>query len=467
MTKKTPSKLLLNIEKHFAHDNPALLQAAKVFHELDQIEFDLGLIDAEETTASKYSWWPIISVIGGQSSSSSKFINEYLDADLALAGIQSSRHKFTVIQHNNQTHPVTLPGTALDADHRLPFYQISGKIDQLVPGQGDNINSYLELKTVNNARLKGKLFVEAPDFGKETPIDSITKLLLNHIMEASDLVLVFCDIFDTEPHLLEELTQNFVSQQDSNKFIYIIDSSDSNIETIRSWQNKLAKFGIRTGQFIILSSQTRLSDPRNKETLAIIEQCMDSLNHYRSYRILHSLEKNIRDISDVVMPEIREALSVWKDRAHFSSLLVLGFIASLMLFAEIEMGLFALLFDPIIGPLALLALVAVLVPVHILISKIQAKFIIERLETRQKELHLLENLAGVFEKSLSAYRILLPIASPVGWNKKTKARLKNLIEKTKKLVLTLNDEFSVYDERISADDPTGYIEPMSPSGDLT
>lgn len=466
MTKKTPSKLLLNIEKHFAHGNPTLLQAAKVFHELDQIEFDLGLIDAEETTASNYSWWPIISVIGGPSSSSSKFINEYLDADLALAGIQSSKHKFTVIQHNNQTHPVTLPGTALDADHRLPFYQISGKIDRLVPGQGDNINSYLELKTVNNARLKGKLFVETPDFGKETPIDPITKLLLNHIMEASDLVLVFCDIFDTEPQLLQELTQNFVTQQDSNKFVYIIDSIDSNIETIRSWQNKLAEFGIRTGQFIILSSQTRLSDPRNKETLAIIEQRMDSLNHYRSYRILHSLEKNIRDVSDVVMPEIREALSVWKDRVHFSSLLVLGFIASIMLFAEIEMGLFALLFDPIIGPLALLALIAVMVPVHILISKIQAKFIIERLETRQKELQLPENLAGVFEKSLSVSRILLPMASPVGWNKKTKARLKNLIEKTKKLVLTLNDDFSVYDERVSADDQTGHIESMNPSGDL-
>ncbi|MGR9114887.1 MAG: hypothetical protein ACU85E_03920 [Gammaproteobacteria bacterium] len=450
MTKKTPSKLLLNIEKHFAHDNPTLLQAAKVFHDLDQIEYELGLIDNDETTASKYSWWPIISVIGGLSSASSKFINEYLETDQSTAGIQSSNHKFTVLQHNNQAHPVTLPGTALDVDHRLPFYQISQKIDRLAPGEGNNINSYLELKTINNARLKGKLFIEAPDFGMEDPISPVTQLLTNHIIEISDLVLVFCDIFDAEPHLLTDLTQSIVSQQDSNKFVYIIDNVASNSEIIRSWQRKLAESGINTGQFIVLSSQSSLSDPQNRETMAVINQRMSSVNHYRSYRILHSLEKNIRDINDVIMPEVRQAISLWKDRANFSSLLILGFIATLTLFAEIEMGFFALLFDPIVGPLALLALIAFMVPLHIAISKLQAKLIISRLDERQKELHLMENLSEVFEKSLTNSHMLLPIITPVGWNKKTKARLKSLIEKTKGLVLSLNDGFSVYDEQSEA-----------------
>ena len=462
MTKKTPSKLLLNIEKHFAHYNPILLQAAKVFHDLDQVEFELGLIDNDETTASKYSWWPIISVIGGLSSASSKFINEYLDTAQSLAGLQSSNYKFTVLQHNNQAHPVTLPGTALDVDHRLPFYQISQKIDQLAPGEGSNINSYLELKTVNNARLKGKLFIEAPDFGMEDPISPVTQLLMNHTIEISDLVLVFCDIFDAEPHLLTELTESIVSQQDSNKFVYIIDNAASNFEVIRSWQKKLGEMGIKTGQFIVLSSKSSLSDPHNRETMAIINQRMDSINHYRSYRILHSLEKNIRDINDIIMPEISQAISLWKDRANFSSLLILGFIATLMLFAEIQMGFFALLFDPIIGPLSLLALIAVMVPLHIAISKLQAKLIIGRLDQRQKELHLMENLSEVFEKSLTHSHMLLPITTPVGWNKKTKAHLKSLIEKTKELVLLLNDGFNVYDEQ-----PVASVAPPSEPTNLS
>ena len=67
MTEKTASKYLINIEKNFANDDPTLLRSIKIFHELDQIEYDLGLIEMDETTASKNSWWPIISLIGGNS----------------------------------------------------------------------------------------------------------------------------------------------------------------------------------------------------------------------------------------------------------------------------------------------------------------------------------------------------------------------------------------------------------------
>ena len=160
MTEKTASKYLINLEKHFANDNPVLLKAAKVFHELDQIEYDLGLIDMDDTTACKNSWWPIISVLGGNSTAKSRFINSYLGAQQLHAGIQASTHKFTVFLHNNQTNSATLPGTALDVDPRYPFYQISSKIEQLQKGEGDRVNSYLELKTIHSDHLKGKLIVD-------------------------------------------------------------------------------------------------------------------------------------------------------------------------------------------------------------------------------------------------------------------------------------------------------------------
>lgn len=449
MTKKTPGKQLLNIEKQFASDNPVLLNAAKVFHELDQLEFELGLINADETTASKHSWWPIISVIGGSSGASSRFVNQYLNANQTLAGIQSSNHKFTVLQHNSQSHAVALPGSALDLDHRLPFYQISQKIEREKPGEGNNVNAYIELKTVNNERLKGKLIIESPTFGIEAPVNPITKLLTRHMVEISDLVLVFCDVFDSELHSLTGLSQSIVEQQDSNKFVYIIDQAVANAEIIKSWQKRLAELGIKTGQFVVLSSQADLIAPQNKESMGVIDERIDNLNHYRSYRILQSLERDIRDVGGVVIPEVKQAIELWKERSHFSSLLVLGVIAMLMLFAEIHMGFFAVLFDPIVGPLALLGLIAFMLPVHIAISKLQAKLIIERLEERRKELHLMENLAELFEKSLTSSHMLLPINSPVGWGKKTKLRLAKLSEKAKELVIALNDGFSVYEERLT------------------
>jgi ABC-type ATPase with predicted acetyltransferase domain len=162
----------------------------------------------------------------------------------------------------------------------------------------------------------------------------------------------------------------------------------------------------------------------------------------RSYRVLHALDKNIRDINEVVMPIVQASLVQWKERANMTTLIVMGFIVSLILFAEISMGVLDLLLDPIFGPLSLLAIIAVLIPIHVLNSKIHAKFIIKQLNKQQKDINLTENLGGLFEKSLSFWRILLPITDPVGNNRKTRAKLAQLIEKNKELIQSLNDGFS-------------------------
>jgi hypothetical protein len=203
MTEKTVSKYLLNLEKHFANDNPVLLKAAKIFHGLDQIEYDLGLIEMDETTACKNSWWPIISLIGGNSTAKSRFVNSYLGSEQLVSGIQASSHKFSVLLNNNQPTSTTLPGTALDVDPRYPFYQISRKIEQQQAGEGVHINSYLEIKTVSSERLKGKLFIDAPNFSvaQATPVISF---LTKHIIEQSDLVFVFTDAFDTTTPLVDK-----------------------------------------------------------------------------------------------------------------------------------------------------------------------------------------------------------------------------------------------------------------------
>ncbi len=77
-----------------------------------------------------------------------------------------------------------------------------------------------------------------------------------------------------------------------------------------------------------------------------------------------------------------------------------------------------------------------------LVSRVHAKFIINQLHKRQKRLNLSEDLSGLFEKSLSFWRVLLPITQPVGKTKKNRKKLNNLLEQTKDLVQALNDQYS-------------------------
>lgn len=441
MAEKTVSKHLINLEKHFSASNPILKRACKAFHELDQLEYELGLIDSDETSARKSSWWPIVSLVGGFSTAKSEFISRYLKTN-----VHSSKHKFTVHQFSPQETNATLPGTALDADHRLPFYQISRKIEQYAAGEGSKVNAYLELKTVNSNSLKGKLFIDTPVLSA-SPDSPVQSMLNQHIVNMSDLVLVFTDLFDASPELIKNTIDDIVAQQDSNKFIYVIDHSEISIdvkkrnEIIASWQRRLAEQGVHTGQFIVLSDSSFASV---NDSLSDIDQRLLNIENDRSYRVLHALEKSINDINDVYIPEVESSLLTWKDRSNMSTLIILGFFITLLLFAEVTIGVVQLLFDPIIGPAFILILLAILIPTHLMMARVNAKFIINKLRERQKKLNLTENLSGLFEQSLTFWRMLLPINDPVGKNKKTQMRIKSLIEQSKDIVQDLNDQFSSY-----------------------
>lgn len=451
MADKTVSKHLINLEKHFALTQPVLQKAGKVFHELDQIEYDLGLIEMDETTARKNSWWPIVSLIGGNSPTKNNFLSRYLSSALQSPVVHTATHKFTVLQHTPQLTQVTLPGTALDVDHRLPFYQISERIERLVKGEGSKINGYLELKTLHSDKLKGKLFIDTPAYTK-TYHSPAQMLLTQHVLDISDLVFIFTDLFESEEPVSDELVQSLISHQDANKLIYIIDRSDMNLdaikinEVINAWQKKLAQLGLDTGDFIVLTE----SENQDFNGIAAVEQRMANVENDRSYRVLDALEKSIRDVEAVIIPTVQAALVQWKERSNMTTLIITGFVISLILFAEISMGVLDLLLDPVYGPLSLVVIIVVLVPFHIFNSRIHAKFISKQLIKQKKELNLIESLDGLFEKSLSFWRILLPITEPVGSNRKTRAKLRQLTEKNKELIQSLNDGFSYIESEESS-----------------
>jgi hypothetical protein len=132
-----------------------------------------------------------------------------------------------------------------------------------------------------------------------------------------------------------------------------------------------------------------------------------------------------------------------------STLIILGFIVTLLVAAEISFGIVDLFFDPIIGPILLLIIVAIVLPLHLIMARVHAKFIMNKLQERQKALNLSENLTGLFAKSLSFWRMILPINEPVGKNKQTRKQCDELIEQTKDIVQSLNDQFNHYQQ----DDP--------------
>ena len=433
MADKTVSKHLINLEKQFALVDPVLQKTIKVFQELDQIEQELGLLDNDETTARKTSWWPLISTLGGYSPAKSDFINRYLGISL-----NSTRHKFSVLQYTPQASNAILPGTALDADHRLPFYQIGREIEQVAVGEGARLNTYLELLTVNSSQLKNKLVIDTPVLNPATE-NKVIALLRKHVLNISDLVLVFTDLFEADIDLFSDVLSEIVAQQDSNKFIFVIDHSEIGLDAHKSqeiaaaWQRRLTDYGIHTGQFIVLSQNSDIHS---------IDQRVNNLSSDRSYRVLASLEKSIRDVEDVVFDEVESALESWKERSNATILIILGFIIMLVLFAEIASGVLDLLFDPIVGPIVVVSLLLFLTPIHILVSRFHGKLLINQLRKRQKQLNLAEDLSGLFEKSLSFWRIIVPVTTPVGKNKKNHKKLLALLEQCKDLVQSLNDQFS-------------------------
>lgn len=444
MTEKTVSKYLLNLEKHFANDNPTLLQAAKIYHQLDQLEYDLGLLEMEDTTANRDSWWPIVSLIGGNSTAKTKFVNSYFGTEQS-AGVQTAAHKFTVLLYNNQPNPVTLPGTALDVDYRYPFYQISHKMEQEQKGEGSRINAYLELKTLNSERLKGKLVVDAPNMSA-AQLNPIDLLLTAHTIQHSDLILVFVDVFDTITPLVNELIKQIIKQQDSNRFVFVVEQSAASFmnpsqtqDSIAAAQRKLFDLGIQTGQFLALSSQ--------QPDFTEIDQRMANVAYDRTYRVLNTLEASINNLEDVAIYEVKKDLTVWKDRSNMSTSIVAGFIAFFAVLMEVNVGLLEFLLDPIIGSIILVLLIIIMVPTHLMISRLQGRLITSRLNNKQKQLDLVENLGNFFEKNLTLGRMLLPIHEPAGWNKKNKSRRNELLNSVKQLVQSMNDNFDSYDEQ--------------------
>ena len=53
-------KRLKNLEAHLEKENDILLHAVQSFRTLDKIAYKLGVLDSEQSYATRVSWWPMI-----------------------------------------------------------------------------------------------------------------------------------------------------------------------------------------------------------------------------------------------------------------------------------------------------------------------------------------------------------------------------------------------------------------------
>jgi predicted GTPase len=306
--RKTIRQRLNSLEQHLNQENPVLVSAVQSYRHLDQVGRSLGMLDSEQSFATQISWWPMISVLGTFSSGKSTFINHYLGAALQQTGNQAVDDKFTVICFGGDHPSQSLPGQALDADPRFPFYQISNQLEKVAAGEGRRIDTYLQLKTSHSEKLRGRIIVDSPGFDADSQ-RTATLRLSDHIIDLSDLVLVFFDARHPEPGAMRDTLAHLVgatiNRPDATKFIYILNQMDTTARednpeaVVGAWQRAMAQEGLTAGRFYSIydpnvavpiedeARRARYESKRDHDLAEINEriQRVDVDRAYRYYRV--------------------------------------------------------------------------------------------------------------------------------------------------------------------------------------
>ncbi len=468
----TPAKRMQNritrLQQQLKRENPILVRVVDQYRTLDAIAIKIGLLSPAESYATQISWWPLVSVLGTFSAGKSSFINSYLDINLQDTGNQAVDDRFTVITYSPDSTQRTLPGIALDGDPRFPFYQISEEIENVSAGEGAKIDSYLQMKVAPSEKLKGKILIDSPGFDADEQRKSTLKIT-DHIIELSDLVLVFFDARHPEPgamqDTLEHLVRSTQRRNDSNKFIFIlnqIDTSakDDNLEDIvAAWQKALIQSGLGSGDFRVLFND-KLAEPvadknvwaryvakRDADYKQILNR-IDSISIERIYRIIGSMESLANQIEQHAIPRLRVALQHWKRQVLIYDAIIFMILFILFISITISLGywqgilflppwLSLLTSSPSLIWSSLAIIFSLLLAIHFYIRKKVAKKIAANLGDDEAYGHL----SQAFVKNTRWWRSLFHF-NPIGWNSAVQHKLDAIRDSIDNFVQKLNDRFT-------------------------
>lgn len=461
---------LTRLESHLAAENPALLEVLPTYYRFDKLLYKTGLLDTETSLASRISWWPLISVLGTFSSGKSTFINSYVGDDLQSTGNQAVDDKFTVICHRSAGTVAnqTLPGTALDADPRFPFYRISREIEKVAQGEGKHIESYLQLRTTDQETIRGKIIIDSPGFDADDQRTS-TLRITDHILDLSDLVLVFFDARHPEPgamqDTLEHLVARTVTRTDASKFLYILNQIDTAAkddnpeEVVGAWQRAIAQAGLTAGQFYTIYNEKaaipiedkalrdRFRSKRDADLAKILAR-MDEVELQRNYRIVSVLETVANELEHDVLPELRAAKAKWRRAVLIGDGIALGAVATVAVAASIyfkwmpPLEIFTLEWiktnwiDATVGVVAVLILAIVF---HYWMRGFIAKRIAAPLSAAYGQVEL--NLKNAFLKSTGLFQSIFR-KEPAGWSARAGKHLRTVRETVATHIQSLNDRYA-------------------------
>jgi len=463
-------KRLERLESHMQAENPALLEVLPTFYKFDKMLYRIGLLDRDSSLASRISWWPLISILGTFSSGKSTFINDYIGEKIQDTGNQAVDDKFTVICHRSAGvgGNRTLPGSALDADPRFPFFRISREIEKVAQGEGKHIESYLQLRTTAKDRIKGKILIDSPGFDADDQRRS-TLRITDHIIDLSDMVLVFFDARHPEPgamqDTLEHLVANTVSRTDASKFYYVLNQIDTaakedNPEDITgAWQRAVAQAGLGAGQFFTIYNEEaaipiedeglreRFQAKRDQDLKRIVAR-MDEVDLQRNYRIVGVLETVANEMEHDIIPQLAKAKARWRRGVLLGDGAALAVVLLVVGAAMIRFGwlppadVFSFqwigdnLLNVVVGALAIVILAG---SFHYWIRGFVAKRITASLPEAYGHVEL--NLKKAFLKSAGTFRSIFR-ADPVGWGKRDRKQLRNIRETVANHIQELNDRYA-------------------------
>lgn len=329
-------KRIANLKEHLASENPDLAGLVASYEQMDSILRRLHLLGADETLTTRISWWPVVATLGMFSAGKSTSINDFLGQRVQRTSKQAQDDKFTVLCYGPEN--AELPGTALAVDSRFPFYGMSDEIEKVSPGEGKMVDSFLALKTVPSDALRGLILVDSPGFDSDNYRAGRLKLA-DHILDLSDLVLIYCDANRPEPGAMRDTLDLLVSKSqhrsDADKFIYVLNqidvaAHDNNIEeVIAAWQRALATTGLTTGRFYTVYSESakvaiadptvaaRLKELRDRD-MADIHTRIGQLQSKRSYRVVNALQAVEKDAMDVAVPMLNASIKRWSSNTHMA-----------------------------------------------------------------------------------------------------------------------------------------------------
>ncbi len=433
----TPKERYKKLKEHLIEENPLLVEVIDEYRELDAIAKKIGFLNPDQTYTESISWWPLISVLGTFSAGKSSFINEFLAKKVQATGNQAVDDKFTVICYSKSEQTTTLPGVALDADPRFPFYNISKEIEKIEPNA--NINRYLQLKAVHSENIKGKILIDSPGFDADKQRDA-TLRITRHIIDLSDLVLIFFDARHPEPGAMRDTLDHLVevakNHADSDKVLYILNQIDTcakedNLEEIiGAWQRALSQKGIVSGKFYAIYNESlakiedeslheRLKRKRDEDLQEILEK-MEKVLIDRAYRIVKNVEFRSKEIL-TLLPTLKTLL------ANFTTKLL---TIDILLLATLGGGSAYLVFYKELPSYIFLGAFVLFIFLHFKLKS--------WLRTRGAK--KIENiyLRNAFLKQTQWYRPYL-LSSLIG--KKVEEKLYQLIQTSKNFIQKLNDQF--------------------------